>query len=60
MIRSVFQKDPVSSSAGKLGGSGELEAGMLVRELMPEIKGPGIRRDGALQFTGCTHARYLI
>ena len=48
MVRSVFQKDPVSSSAGKLDGSGEPEAGMLVQELRPEIKGPGLRQDGAL------------
>ena len=48
MIRSVFQKDPVSSSAGKLDGAGEPEAGMLVQGLRSEIKGPGLRRDRAL------------
>lgn len=55
----VFQKGPVSSSAGMLDGPGELEAGrpteILVEELRQEIKGLGPRWDRTLQFTRCTH-----
>ena len=54
MIRFMFQKGPVSSSAGMLDGPGELEAGrpteMLVEELSQEIKGPGPRWDRTLVY----------
>ena len=59
MIRLVFQKGPVSSSAGMLDGPRELAAGrpteMLVEELRHEIKGPGPRWDRTLQLTRHTH-----
>lgn len=56
MIRLVFQKGPVSSSAGMLNGPGDWRlrrpTEMLVGELRQEIKGPGPRWDRTLQLQG--------